>query len=131
MAVLEGDEEVEKSRKNTSRENRKPRTKLIRQQSAWRTNQKMVAGDLIAPSTVASEALRKLLLRRVCCCNAVSCFILPLSLSGFLLFLFLFLLLLLPIIYKPKQNRREVASKKWGWVRNLIDEISSKSRFNC
>lgn len=113
--VFEGDEEVEKSRKNTSRENRKPRTRLIKQQSAWRTNQKIVAGDLIAPSTVASsgeEALRKLLLRRLCCCNAVSCFILPLSL-----------------IYKSKQNRGEeevklglgVASKKLSWVRTLID----------
>lgn len=78
MVVVDGDGEVEKRRKNTSRENRNPRTKLIKQQIPWRSSQKIVAGDLIAPSTVASsgeDAFRKLLLRRPCCCKAVSCFI--------------------------------------------------------
>lgn len=76
--VVEGDKEVEKRRKNTTRENRKPRTKLIKQHSPWMTSQKIVAGDLIAPSAVESKgdaAFRKLLLRRPCCCSAVSCFI--------------------------------------------------------
>lgn len=33
IVVVEGEEAVEKRRKNTIRENRKPRTKLIKQQS--------------------------------------------------------------------------------------------------
>lgn len=122
MVVVDGDGEAEKRRKNTSRENRKPRTKLIKQQRPWSSSQNIVDGDLIAPSTVASsgeDALRKLLLRRPCCCKAVSCFISSTKLQQSSEKLEL----------REREKREKVtakmdlgvASKKWGWVRRQFN----------
>lgn len=59
---------VEKRRKKIMRENLKPKTRLIKQQRPWRSNQKSEAGDLRDVSAESSELLvLKLLLLRFCC----------------------------------------------------------------
>lgn len=56
-----------KKRKNTRRENRNPRMRLIKQQTPWMISQKIDAGDLTeSPElSLGEEVVLKLLLRRV------------------------------------------------------------------
>lgn len=58
--------EVEKRNKKTSREKRKPRKRLMRQQRPWSTSQKIADGDLMELSEDESKGPDdlKLLLRR-------------------------------------------------------------------
>lgn len=59
--------EVEKRKKKTRREKRKPRTRLMRQQKPCRRSQKIAAGDLIVLSVDESKGADdplKLALRR-------------------------------------------------------------------
>lgn len=62
--------EVENRRKKMRRENLKPRMRLMRQQSPWRSSQKRAAGDLTAEAAASGEESSgdedlKLLVRRL------------------------------------------------------------------